>query len=410
MDNASPGVPPAVAPPPYLIVFFGALVALGALSMDSYLAAIPAMAQDFGVSIVSLNNTLSAFLLGYAVGQFFGGSLSDQVGRKRIGYIGLSIYVTASLAIAFAHNVEQMLALRFLQAVGGGFSTVICMATVRDVYPVEQLGRRFATVTMVVLVAPLVAPIVGAALLPFGWQMIFVLKACYGIALLSLYTVLVRETRPGSFRHLSLRALFEQCRAVVTRRVGGRRLPIRYATAMALSTSVMMIFVTNVSFIYMQYFGVPASRFPLYFAMSVLGFMSLNLFSMKKLNNGNAGLFFRWGLGIQICAVTSLLVVIFTGHASLATTVPFIVATVATLGLVGPSGSARFMGFFKELAGSASSVYMTLVFLLGGTLGALTGVFYDGTLLPIAAMMFAASCTANAIGWSLPLQPAESTA
>lgn len=395
---------PAPQPPAYLIVFFGALVAVGALSMDSYLPAIPALAEHFGVSIVSINNTLSAFLLGYGVGQFFGGSLSDQVGRKIIGYVGLSIYVGASLAIAFAHNVEQMLVLRFLQALGGGFSTVVCMATVRDVYPVEQLGRRFATVTMVVLVAPLVAPIVGAAVLPLGWQMIFVLKACYGAALLLLYTFLVRETRSGSLDRLSLRALLDQCVRVVTRRVEGRRLPIRYATAMALATSVMMIFVTNVSFIYMQYFGVPASRFPLYFAFSVFGFMSLNLFSMKRLNSSNAGLFFRCGLTLQICAVTGLLLVTLTGHASLGTTIPLIVVSVATLGLIGPSGSAQYMGFFKELAGSASSVYMTMVFFFGGTLGALTGVFYDGTLLPVAATMFAASCTASAIGWSLPLR------
>jgi DHA1 family bicyclomycin/chloramphenicol resistance-like MFS transporter len=253
-------------------------------------------------------------------------------------------------------------------------------------------------------VAPLLAPIIGSALLPLGWQAIFVLKACYGIALLALYTVLVGETRPGSFARLSLRAVFEQCRSVVGERVEGRRLPIRYAAAMAFSTSVMMIFVTNVSFIYMEYFGVPASRFPLFFGMSVLGFMSLNLFSMKRLGNHNADRFFRYGLGIQICAVTGLLVVTLTRSASLATTVPLLVVTVATLGLVGPAGSARYMSFFKELAGSASSVYMTMVFFLGGTLGALTGVFYDGTLLPIVAMMFAASCTANVIGWTLPFE------
>jgi len=392
--------------PPYLILFFGALVALGALSMDAYLPAIPAMALAFGVSIVSLNNTLSVFLVGYAVGQFFGGSLSDQIGRKRIGYVGLSVYVVATLAIAFAHNVEQMLALRFLQAIGGGFSTVICMATVRDVYPVEQLGRRFATVTMVVLVAPLVAPVVGAFLLPLGWEMIFVLKAIYAGLLLGLYSVLVPETRPGGMSRLSLRAVFAQCLEVVKRRVDGRYLPIRYALAMAFSTSVLMIFVTNASFIYMQYFGVPPSRFPLLFGASVIGFMSMNLFSMKKLSSHNAALFFRWGLTLQIAAVGALLLVVLADQVSLWTTVPLIIVTVSTLGLVGPAGSARYMGFFQQLAGSASSVYTTMMFMLGGLLGALTGLFYDGGLLPIVATMAIASLTANAIGWSLPTRTA----
>ncbi len=91
-----------------------------------------------------------------------------------------------------------------------------------------------------------------------------------------------------------------------------------------------------------------------------------------------------------------------TGHASLPTVVPFIVFAVATLGLVGPAGSSRYMGFFRELAGSASSVYTTMMFLLGGTFGWLSGVLNDGTLLPVAAMMLGASLTANAISWGLP--------
>jgi DHA1 family bicyclomycin/chloramphenicol resistance-like MFS transporter len=400
--RAAGGAEGRLAPPRYLIFFFGALAALGPLSIDAYLPGIPAMATDFGVTVVSLQNTLNVFLIGYAIGQLFGGALSDQIGRKRIGYAGLAVYVVTSIAIAFSANVGQMLTLRFVQAIGGGFATVICLATVRDVYPVEQLGRRFATVTMVLLVAPLVAPALGAAVLPMGWEMIFVLKAVYGVVLLGAYFKLVPETRPGRLANLSLRSVFRQFVDVVRRRVDSRRLPIRYATAMAFSASCMMIFVTNSSFIYMQYFGVSPARFSLLFATSVLGFMAMNLFSMWRLNAGNAGTFFRVGLTIQALVVAGLLTVIATGHASLPTVVPFIVLAVATLGLVGPAGSSRYMGFFRELAGSASSVYTTMMFLLGGTFGWLSGVLNDGTLLPVAAMMLGASLTANAISWGLP--------
>jgi DHA1 family bicyclomycin/chloramphenicol resistance-like MFS transporter len=389
------------APPWYLIVFFGALAAIGPLSIDAYLPGIPAMADAFGVTVVSLQNTLNVFLIGYALGQFLGGAMSDQIGRKRVGYVGLCVYLTTSVAIAFAANVEQMLTLRFLQAIGGGFSTVICMATVRDIYPVEQLGRRFATVTMVLLVAPLVAPAIGAAVLPLGWEMIFVVKAAYAALLIGGYAALVPETRPGELRNLSLRSVFKQCQQVVRQRVDGRRLPIRYAAAMAFSATVMMIFVTNSSFIYMEYFGVGPGRFPLVFALSVLGFMSMNLFSMWRLKSQNAGTFFRAGLTIQLLMVACLLSVVLAGLATLATVVPLIVLTVSTLGLVGPSGSTRYMGFFRELAGSASSVYTTLMFLLGGVFGWLSGVVNDGTLVPIAAMMLGASLTANAISWRL---------
>lgn len=407
--GAARGAEGRASPPWYLIYFFGALAALGPLSIDAYLPGIPAMASAFGVSVVSLQNTLNVFLVGYAIGQFFGGALSDQIGRKRVGYSGLAVYLLASIAIAFATSVEQMLTLRFFQAVGGGFSTVICMATVRDVYPVEQLGRRFATVTMVLLIAPLVAPALGAAVLPLGWEMIFILKAVYAGMLVAAYAFVVPETRPGRLRNLSLRAVFRQCFEVVRRRVDSRRLPIRYATAMAFSASCMMIFVTNSSFIYMEYFGVGPARFSGLFALSVLGFMAMNLFSMWRLKSENAGTFFHVGLTVQVLVVAGLFTVVASHQAALATVVPFIVLAVATLGLVGPAGSSRYMGFFGELAGSASSVYTTMMFFLGGTFGWLSGVLNDGTLLPIAAMMLAASLTANAISWGLPRRAAPVT-
>lgn len=390
-------------PPPYLIVFFGALVALGPLSMDAYLPAIPLMAADFGVSIVSVNNTLSVFLMGYAAGQFFGGAFSDQIGRKRIGYLGLSVYVATTFAMAFVETVDQMLWLRFFQAIGGGFSTVICMASVRDIYPLEELGRRFATVTMIVLVAPLVAPALGAFLLPLGWEGIFVFKGAYAVLLLALYVRLVPETRPGQWRDLSVGAIFRQCAGVVARRVEGRLVPIRYAVAMALSVSVLMIFVTNASFVYMDYFDVSPTQFPLLFGLSVLGFMSMNLFSMKRLNSGNAGLFFRRGLRIQIVGTGLLAAALAVGFDPLALVVALVVVTMSTLGLVGPAGSARYMGFFEKLAGSASSVYTTMMFSFGGLLGALTTYLNDGTLLPMIGVMLAASIVSNVIVSTIPV-------
>lgn len=404
MDDSSAraGVPFGHAPPPYLIVFFGALVALGPLSMDAYLPAIPVMAQQFGVSIVSVNNTLSVFLMGYAAGQFFGGAFSDQIGRKRIGYLGLSVYIATTVAMAFVETVDQMLWLRFFQAIGGGFSTVICMASVRDIYPIEELGRRFATVTMIVLVAPLIAPALGAALLPLGWEAIFLFKGLYAALLLGLYIVLVPETRAGQWRDLSVGAIFRQCGGVVARRVEGRMLPIRYATAMALSVSVLMIFVTNASFVYMDYFGISAAQFPFVFGLSVLGFMSMNLFSMKRLTSANAGHFFRRGLRIQIVGTALLAAALALGIDALPLVVTLVVVTMSTLGLVGPAGSARYMAFFEKLAGSASSVYTTMMFSFGGLLGALTTYLNDGTLLPMIGVMLAASIVSNLIVSTIP--------
>ena len=395
--------------PSYLIVFFGALVALGPLSMDAYLPAIPAMALDFGVSVVVVNHTLSVYLIGNAIGQLFGGAFSDQIGRKRIGYIGLAIYIATTIAIAFVGTVEQALVLRFFQAVGGGFSTVICLASVRDIYPVEELGRRFAAMMMIVLVAPLVAPAIGTLMLPLGWQSIFLLKAAYSVFLLVLYAAVVPETREGHWRAFSLTSVFSQCAEVAVRRVDGRLLPLRYAFGIGLSISVLMIFVTNASFVYLEHFDIGPTMFPAVFGLTVLGLMSTNLFSMRRLTSSNAGFYFRVGMRTQIVATMLMLALAVAGLVSIWVFVPLMVVMMGTLGLIGPSGSARYMSFFRELAGSASSVQTTLSFALGGVLGAVTSELNDGTLLPMVAVMALASIVANLVTWSVPTSPVKRT-
>jgi DHA1 family bicyclomycin/chloramphenicol resistance-like MFS transporter len=276
------------------------------------------------------------------------------------------------------------------------------MALVRDIYPMEELGRRFATVTMIVLVAPLVAPTLGSLLLPIGWWFIFIFKALYALVLLIMYVFLIGETRPGTWRDLSISALFVQCKEVVARRVDGSVVPIRYAISMALSAAVLMTFVTNASIIYLQFFDLSPTAFPIVFGVSVVGFMSMNLFSMKRLTTGNAGKFFRVGLKIQIVGAVGLFLLVVLGFTSIWIIVPVLAVTVATLGLVGPAGSARYMSFFTGLAGSASSVYTTMMFSFGGVFGWLAGRFYDGSLLPIVSVMLAVSIAANLVALTIP--------
>ena len=125
----------------------------------------------------------------------------------------------------------------------------------------------------------------------------------------------------------------------------------------------------------------------------------------RRLTSSNAGKFFRGGLRIQIVSALLLLALVAGGLASIWVVVPLIVVTMSTMGLVGPSGSARYMSFFRELAGSASSVYTTMMFALGGLLGALTSALNDGTLLPMVAVMALAAVIANLVMVSIPVGP-----
>ncbi len=388
------------------IFFVGALVAIGPLSLDAYLPAMPAMAEDFGVSIVRLNNTISVYLVGYGLGQFFGGAFSDQIGRKRIGVFGLLVFAGASVLIGFADSVVQVQWLRFLQAIGGGFATVICMAVVRDVYPVEELGRRMAMVTLIMLASPVVAPSIGALLLRFGWQSIFAFKAAYALLLAVVYARFVPETRPGRWADLSIVTTLSQCRDVVSRRVDGVLLPAIYAVSMALAAAVFMTFLTNSSFAYIEYFGVSETAFPLYFGISILGLIVTNVYSMNRLTSSAAPAQFRLGLRLQLLAVVCLAVAVLTEPPSIWVVVVPVSVIVATFGLTGPAGSARYMSLFDKLAGSASSFYTTLMFALGAIFGAASGLFFDGTLKPMVLTMLVASVASNLLSLKIP-RPTE---
>jgi len=381
--------------PRHLILFIGALVAIGPISLDAYLPAMPAMADAFHVGIVRLNNTISIYLVGYGFGQFFGGAFSDQIGRKRIGLIGLAIFALASLAIAFATSVAQAQALRFIQAIGGGFSTVICMAIVRDVYPVEELGRRMAMVTLVMLASPVIAPTLGATLLRFGWPAVFFFQAAYAGAVAAFYALRVPETRRGERRKLSVVTTLSQCAQVIVHRNAAGRLSITFAITMAFSASVFMTFITNSSFAYIQYFGIPAARFPLYFSVGVIGLIATNLFSMRRLTATNAPTFFRLGLALQATGVACIVVFVLAGAHSIWELVVPIAMILAAFGFTGPAGSSQFIRNYDRLAGSASSLYTTLLFSTGAAFGAVSGVFFDDTLRPMAFTMLAATVLAN---------------
>lgn len=384
--------------PAGLIYFVGALIAIGPLSLDAYLPAMPAMAETFGVPIVALNNTISVYLVGYGISQFLGGAFSDQIGRKRIGLIGLVVFIVASIAIAFAQTIEQAQWLRFIQALGGGFSTVICMAIVRDVYPIRELGRRMAMMTLIMLASPVIAPAIGAALLNLGWPSIFLFKAFYATILLLVYWLRVPETRPGRWRNLSLVSMLKQCTEVVTRKVDGQRLPLRFAISMALAAGVFMTFLTNSSFAYIEYFGVSSNAFPIYFSLSIVGLIATNIYSMNRLTPTRAPKLFRYGLIIQAGAVVTLVTMVFLGPVSIWSIVIPVMILVACFGLTGPAGSSQYMGYFEKLAGSASSFYTTLMFAMGASLGGISGYFFDGTLKPMALTMLFASLSAMLLG------------
>jgi DHA1 family bicyclomycin/chloramphenicol resistance-like MFS transporter len=215
------------------------------------------------------------------------------------------------------------------------------------------------------------------------------------VALALFYAIRVPETRPGEWRRLSVKTTLAQCGQVVVHRNALGRHPMMFAVTMAFSASVFMTFITNSSFAYIQYFGVPAAQFPLYFSVGVVGLIATNLFSMRRLTSTNAPTFFRLGLVLQATGVVCIVIFVLAGAHSIWEIVVPVAMILAAFGLTGPAGSSQFIRNYDRLAGSASALYTTLLFSTGALFGAVSGVFFDETLRPMAFTMFAATVLAN---------------
>ena len=172
-------------------------MALGPLSVDMYLPALPAIATDLAARYAAVQQSLSAFVLGLAAGQLLFGPLSDRVGRRPVLALGLILYVIASGALALAGDVLQLVLLRLWQALGGPAGVVLARAIVRDLWQGVEAARALAFVMLVTGTAPLLAPLVGGWLLLFaGWRAIFWLLAAFGVLILIAARLVLPETRP----------------------------------------------------------------------------------------------------------------------------------------------------------------------------------------------------------------------
>ncbi len=383
------------------LVFLGGLVALGPLSIDAYMPVMPDMAAYFKVDMVAVNLTITAYIFGGALGQFFAGALSDHLGRRPLGLVGLLIFTAASLAVTFAIRIEQVWALRVLQALGAGTASVICIAQVRDLYRPEEVARKIANVTLVMLVAPMAAPMIGATLAQLGWASVFHFLALYGFLYLLIYFFYVPETGAGERRAVTLRSLNNSYLAVLRHQVGGRRIAQRIMVFSACTSGIFLSYLTNAAFIYMQHFDLSEFQFAAAFAAGGLAIMVGNRTAAKLMGRFPPARILRAANALHLGAILSALAGSLLFPNSLGVAMGALLAIVAIGGGIAPSASGYFIGLFEEDVGSAASLSSTFIFMVGAAFGALATLLSGGSLTPIFLVMLAAGLLAR---WALPPQ------
>ena len=181
--------------PTLWIMILGLIIAIGPLSIDMYLPAIPSMAKDFGVTTAFMSNSVPAYFIGLVVGQLFYGPISDRVGRIKPLYVGMVLYVIASVLCATTTNEYVLFVARTLQALGACVGGVVTRAMVRDKLHPKQMAKAFSLMVLVMGVAPILAPSLGTMLLKFAsWRVLFWFLAGFGVLTLVLTKLFLHET------------------------------------------------------------------------------------------------------------------------------------------------------------------------------------------------------------------------
>jgi len=383
----------------YFTVFLACMVALGPLSVDAYLPAIPKMADFFGTNIATVNLTMSSFLIGSAIGQFFGGALSDQLGRKTIGLIGICFFIISTLFILFADNIETVQLFRLTQAIGSGFASVVCLAQVRDLYPKDEVMRRFANVMFVMFLAPLFGPTLGAGLVQFGWHSIFIFLAAWSLMIFILYVLFVPETINEKAEKFCFRELFTGYLRVINHRIDRRLVASRYILFGGISSGIFMTFLTNSALIFMEYFKASEFQFAVIFGAHAFMLMVGNRAAVKLSNlKGHSGLkILRLMNLLQLTLTISLFLAAYFDLLSLAGVLIFTLLTIGVNGAINPTTAGLFIVHFDKNAGAASSLKTTAIFISGAIFGGLAAVLSNGSLLPVFAIMALCSLMARGV-------------
>lgn len=389
---------PAVARPSFggpFLFLLAMITALDAMAIDMYLPAFPAVAQELGVSAGKIQQTLSVFLVGLALGQGLYGPLLDRFGRRWPLLIGLGIFVLGSVMAALAPNVEWLLFARFLQALGAAAGLVAPRAIVSDVCSVQESARVFSVLMQVMMIAPILAPVIGSYLLTHGgWRMVFWTLAVVGAlgtawGLRSIPETLAPAKRAPLHARAILRAYAQQCRHPAF---------MAYTLAGGFILGALFVYISVSPFVLIEHFGMTPQHFSYFFASNAVGVVvagQLSLWLIQRLGEQRVLLA---GIAVHAFAGLALLLAVLLGWAGLAVYLALLGLSVWTLGLVFGNLTALTMAQAGEQAGVASALMGLLQYLMGAVVGGLVTLAAPG-LVPLPAAILVCGALAALLCW-----------
>ena len=369
-----------------MVLLLGALTAFGAVSIDLYLPAIPAIATAFQTTIGAVQWSMSAFFAGMAIGQLFYGPLSDRIGRRKPILIGAFLYTLASIACALAPSVEWLIAGRFVQALGACAGVVVARAVVSDRFDTVESARLFSLLFLVLGVAPLVAPSLGALLLVVaGWRAIFLVLALFGLLVgVAVYRSLPESRSDATAAQAARETPLTSYRsALMDRRVIG------FVLAGACSGAALFTYVAVSPALFIGHYGVSPAGFSALFALNAAGLIGATQANRLLLKRFAPS---RIALAASACAVGTgsvfvLLALLGIDRIWLSTALIF--AGLASYGFVAANSMALALSVMPVRAGAISALIGSASFAFGALSSAVVGLFALTSALPLAGGMLA---------------------
>ena len=366
-----------------LILLLALFTAMDAMAIDMYLPSMPAIGRGFGVSAAQVQQTLSIFLIGLAVGQAVYGPLLDRYGRRLPMLVGVVIFVVGSVVAALAPSIEWLLTARFLQALGAAAGLVTPRAIVSDRCTLAESAPIFSLLMQIMMIAPILAPIIGGFLLEQGsWRLIFWALAGIGALGLIWGIVTVPETLDLTQRSsLSLGSILRS----YSQQLG---LPIfmAYTLAGSFVLSSLFLYISHSAFIFTQHFDLTPSQFSYLFAGNAVSLVVGGQLSTSLLKRGFAETrVTNIGLCLHLLSGALLFAIVQLGLASLWSYATLIALAVGSLGLIFGNLTALTMHHSGKQAGVASALMGTLQYLISALAGYVVAFFGQGpAVLPLA--------------------------
>ncbi|MCX7295561.1 MAG: multidrug effflux MFS transporter [Hyphomicrobiales bacterium] len=351
-----------------------ALTAIGPLSTDMYLPSLPDIARALTASTAQVQLTISAYLIGFAVGQIIYGPISDRHGRKPVLLAALGLYSAATFICALSPSIDVLIAARALQALGGSGCIMVARAIVRDLYSGPRAGRELSVMGSVMALAPVVAPIVGGVLqTAFGWRSVFVTLVIAGVGgAIVIWLVLPETLRQKASEPVSPASMLRSYGIVV-------RHPA-YLSYMALATGSyagLFAWISGASFVLQNLYGLSPLDFGIAFALSAVGYLTGTNLATRFVMRLGLDRTIGFGCGALAAGGLGMVASVALGFTSAFALVLPVAVYLAGMGMVLPQSVAGAMTPFPERAGAASALFgfvqQSIAAICGATVGALLG-------------------------------------